>query len=181
MSDQSHSPDNDDFHIIEEDSFDFRSYAVEDYVTLAVFWVLALDVFLQFFSRYVLGNSLAWTEEMARYLLIVVGFLGGAMAVRKCSHIAVEFFYRYMPEAMARLTSILVDLVRIAFFGIGSWITYRLADRTTSMMVSVDVPKSVIYYLVMVGFLMMLLRSIQVAIRHWREGTSELIFYDDEA
>ncbi|RAH38404.1 TRAP transporter small permease [Halomonas sp. SL1] len=180
MSDQSHSPDNDEFHIIEEDSFDFRNHAIEDYVTLAVFWVLAFDVFLQFFSRYVLGNSLAWTEEMARYLLIVVGFLGGAMAVRKSSHIAVEFFYRYMPDAMARVTSTLVDFIRIAFYGIASWITYQLAERTNSMMVSVDVPKSVIYYLVLVGFLMMLLRSIQVAVRHWREGTSELIFTDDE-
>ncbi|MGO2054644.1 MAG: TRAP transporter small permease, partial [Halomonadaceae bacterium] len=79
---------------LDDDSFDIREYAMEDFLTLGIFWLLALDVFLQFFSRYVLGNSIAWTEEMARYLLVMVGFLGSTMAVRKGSHIAVEFFYR---------------------------------------------------------------------------------------
>ena len=66
---------------------------------LAVFWALAVVVFLQFFTRYVLNSSLGWTEEIARYLLIVVTFLGSAMAVRKRSHIAVEFCYRYFGPA----------------------------------------------------------------------------------
>jgi len=126
---------------LDEAPFDPRDYRFEDYVTLAIFWVLALDVFLQFFSRYVLGDSVAWTEEMARYLLILVCFIGGSMAVRRNSHIMVEFFYRYMPPAMGRLLSTLVDMARIVFFAAAAWITYGLAGRTHSMMVSVDIPK----------------------------------------
>ena len=161
--------------ILEEDDFDVRDFAVEDYFTLAIFWVLALDVFLQFFTRYVLGNSIAWTEEMARYLLVMVGFMGGTMAVRKGTHIAVEFFYRYMPSWMARLASTTVDLINIAFFIAMVWITFKLAGRTTSLMTSVDIPKSYLYYIVMLGFLLMLGRAVQTAIRHWRTGTSELL------
>lgn len=172
-------PELESIDAMREDEFDFRDYRFEDYVTLAVFWLLAVDVFLQFFSRYVLGDSIAWTEEMARYLLILVCFLGGAMAVRKNSHIMVEFFYRYMPGAVGRFMSTLVDLVRIVFFAAASWITYGLAARTNSMMVSVDIPKSLLYYAVLAGFLLMLFRAMQVAIRHWREGSSELLFKDD--
>lgn len=171
-------PDHDDAHVfdfVEEDSFEPHDHGPEDYLTLVVFWLLALDVFLQFFTRYVLGNSIAWTEEMARYLLVMVGFLGSTMAVRKGSHIAVEFFYRYMPSRMARLMSTLVDLVNIVFFAAMAWITFKLADRTTAMMTSVDIPKSYLYYIVMLGFLLMLARAVQVAIRHWRSGTSELL------
>ncbi|MGM0782848.1 MAG: TRAP transporter small permease [Pseudomonadota bacterium] len=171
-------PDRDEatvFDFVEEDEFDARDYGLEDYLTLGVFWLLALDVFLQFFSRYVLGNSIAWTEEMARYLLVVVGFLGGTMAVRKGSHIAVEFFYRYMPAWMARTSSTLVDLINVAFFAAMAWITFKLAGRTTSLMASVDIPKSYLYYIVMLGFLLMLARAVQTAIRHWRSGTSELM------
>ncbi len=50
---------------------------------LVIFWVLAFVVFLQFFTRYVLNNSLGWTEEIARFLLIGVTFIGSVMAVRK--------------------------------------------------------------------------------------------------
>ncbi|MCH4563266.1 MULTISPECIES: TRAP transporter small permease [Halomonas] len=163
------------FDFLEEDSFDKRDHGLEDYLTLGIFWLLALDVFLQFFTRYVLGNSIAWTEEMARYLLVMVGFMGGTMAVRKGSHIAVEFFYRYMPSWMARMASTLVDLVNIAFFSAMVWITFKLAGRTSALMTSVDIPKSYLYYIVMLGFVLMLARAVQVAIRHWRSGTSELL------
>ncbi|SDO35004.1 TRAP transporter small permease [Vreelandella arcis] len=160
---------------LDDDAFDIHDYSMEDFLTLGIFWLLALDVFLQFFSRYVLGNSIAWTEEMARYLLVLVGFMGSTMAVRKGSHIAVEFFYRYMSGWLGRFMSTLVDLINIAFFASMSWITFKLADRTSAMMVSVDIPKSWLYYLVMMGFIMMLVRGVQVAIRHWRSGTSELL------
>ncbi|HSP58289.1 MAG TPA: TRAP transporter small permease [Halomonas sp.] len=161
------------FQIEEDDTFEWRDYGIEDYATLAVFWLLALDVFLQFFSRYVLGDSIAWTEEMARYLLVIVGFMGGSMAVRTGTHISVEFFYRYMPGWMARSLVTLVDLVSIAFFAIGAWVTWKLADRTTALMVSVDIPKSYLYYLVMVGFFLMLGRAIQIAFLRWRDRTVE--------
>lgn len=180
MSDGRLPPETGSFNIEDEDSFDFSDYGIEDYVTLAVFWLLSFDVFLQFFTRYVMGNSIAWTEEMARYLLIIVGFLGSTIAVRKGSHIAVEFFYRYMSKAMGRLMSTLVDSIQIVFFIVMSWITYNLAGRTSSLMVSVDVPKSLLYYVVFAAFLLMLVRSIQTALRHWRTGTSELIFTEDE-
>lgn len=171
-------PDRDEapaFDFLEEDSFDARDHGLEDYLTLGIFWLLALDVFLQFFTRYVLGNSIAWTEEMARYLLVMVGFMGGTMAVRKGSHIAVEFFYRYMPFWMARMAWTLVDLINIAFFATMVWITVKLAGRTSALMTSVDIPKSYLYYIVMLGFVLMLVRAVQVAIRHWRSGTSELM------
>ncbi len=180
MPEERATPELEAIDAMREDDFAFRDYGPEDYATLIVFWLLAVDVFLQFFSRYVLGDSIAWTEEMARYLLILVCFLGGAMAVRKNSHIMVEFFYRYMPGAMGRFMSTLVDLVRVLFFAAAAWITYQLAGRTGSMMVSVDIPKSWLYYAVMAGFLLMMLRAAQVAIRHWREGTSELLSSDDD-
>ena len=40
-------------------------YAIEDWITLIVFWLMAGCVFLQFFTRYVLSNSYAWTEVIA--------------------------------------------------------------------------------------------------------------------
>jgi TRAP-type C4-dicarboxylate transport system permease small subunit len=55
---------------------DLSGYCWEDWLTLGVFWLLAFVVFYQFFARYVLSDSAAWTEEIARYLLIVVCFVG---------------------------------------------------------------------------------------------------------
>ena len=62
----------------------------EDWIAFVLFWALAFIVFLQFFTRYILNDSLAWTEEIARYGLMSVVFVGGAVVTRKNTHIAVE-------------------------------------------------------------------------------------------
>src|SRR5581483_10880878 len=98
----------------------------EDWIAFGFFWLLAFVVFLQFFTRYILNDSLAWTEEIARYLLIGVAFIGAGMAVRKNSHIHVEFFYVYLPPRVAHALSTIVDLVRLAFYAYGMWLGWQV-------------------------------------------------------
>ena len=150
-------------------------YSVEDYVSLCIFWVLAAVVFVQFFSRYVLNDSIAWTEEIARYLLIAVAFAGAPIAVRKNSHIHVEFFYRFINRPVARVLSTLVDCVRVIFFAYASIISFKIIKiMHVQYMTSVNVPMSVLYSLVFAGFLLMTLRAVQVLLRHWHQGYSSL-------
>src|SRR4051794_11995797 len=63
---------------VEEDAapVDLSGHTIEDWITFALFWLLCGVVFLQFFTRYALNDSASWTEEIARYLLIFVVFLG---------------------------------------------------------------------------------------------------------
>src|SRR5512138_1834669 len=74
----------------------------EDWLAFVIFWSLAFIVFLQFFTRYVLNDSLSWTEEIARYGLMWVVFIGGAMVTRRNSHIAVELLANILPAGRAR-------------------------------------------------------------------------------
>jgi TRAP-type C4-dicarboxylate transport system permease small subunit len=162
------------FHATDE-RIDLSGYGLEDWFTLAVFWFLALVVFYQFFTRYVLADSAAWTEEIARYLLIVVTFVGAAIGVRRNTHIHVEFIYRYLPAGAGRTLATFVDVVRIAFFAYATYLTGLLIPRMQNLkMTIVDFPMSYIYGLVGAGFLLMTVRAVQVAVRHWRQGWSAL-------
>ncbi|MBJ3776273.1 TRAP transporter small permease [Acuticoccus mangrovi] len=159
----------------EEEEIDLSDLQWDDGIVLVVFWALAGVVFLQFFTRYVLNNSLGWTEEIARFLLIAVTFIGAVMAVRKSSHIAVEILYRWMPRGLRRVLQTIVDLTAVAFYGFLTWCTVQLAGRTFQMMVSIDVPKAYVYWGVAVCFAAMTLYAVLVAIRHLVTGTSRLI------
>ena len=75
----------------------------EDWVAFIIFWTLAIIVFLQFFTRYVLNNSLSWTEEIARYLLMWITFIGAAVAMRRGTHIAVEVALLFLPKPIVRV------------------------------------------------------------------------------
>jgi TRAP-type C4-dicarboxylate transport system permease small subunit len=154
---------------------DLSVYAWEDWVTLAVFWLLAFTVFYQFFTRYVLEDSAAWTEEIARYLLIIVTFLGGSMAVRRNTHIHVEFLYRFLPAPVGRAMSTLVDLIRLGFLGYATWLSVDLVPRMDNLrMTVVDLPMSYVYGFVAAGFTMMTFRAAQITVRHWKRGWSSL-------
>ena len=154
---------------------DLSRYRWEDWVTLAFFWLLGLDVFYQFFTRYVLSDSAAWTEEIARYLLIVVTFLGASMAVRRNAHIQVEFLYMWLPGKVKRVLATVVDLVRILFFAYATWLTVELVPKMQNLQMTViDLPMSYVYVFVGIGFAMMTYRAVQVAWQNWRQGWSVL-------
>jgi TRAP-type C4-dicarboxylate transport system permease small subunit len=157
-----------------DEKVDLRDVNWADVPALVIFWVLAGVVFLQFFTRYVLNDSLGWTEEIARYLLIGVAFVGATIAVRKNTHIYVEFFYRYLPTRLGQGLSTFVDLGRIAFFLAATYITAKLALRTNQKMASIELSKSVVYWVVCVAFAAMTVYAVGVAWRHWRQHTSEL-------
>jgi len=154
---------------------DLSVYRWEDWLTLVMFWLLAFTVFYQFFTRYVLNDSASWTEEIARYFLVVVTFLGASMGVRRNSHIHVEFVYRYLPALVGRALSTFVDLIRIAFLGYASWLAIELVPRMNNLgMTVVDLPMSWVYGFVALGFVLMTYRATQVAVLHWRRGWSVL-------
>ena len=122
-----------------------------------------------------LSDSAAWTEEIARYLLIVVTFVGASMAVRRNTHIHVEFIYRYLPAGVGRALSTFVDVVRIGFFGYVTWLGLELVPKMQNLkMTVVDLPMSYVYGMVTLGLALCCLRSVQVALRHWRQGWSVL-------
>jgi TRAP-type C4-dicarboxylate transport system permease small subunit len=152
----------------------WREFGIEDYVVFFVFWILALDIFVQFFTRYVLNSSLAWTEEVARYLLIAVGFLGGIVAVRKNTHIMVEFLFRFIPPKFGVILTFICDFSRIGFFALLAWICFKLAGKTYQKMVALEIPKSVMYYAVSVCLAAMAVRAVQVLVRHIRQGGSRI-------
>ncbi|MCA1410001.1 TRAP transporter small permease [Bradyrhizobium sp. NBAIM20] len=165
-------------HTFEEEAtpkVDLGVYAFEDWVALAIFWVMALAVFLQFFTRYVLNDSYAWTEEIATYCLIGVVFIGSSMCVRLSRHIQVDLVYRYLPHAVGRVLSTAIDLIRIAFFGYAIklvWVYIQIIGD--EQMTTINLPKDYVYYAVLLGFVLMFARSVQVAIQNWRQGYSVL-------
>ena len=161
--------------ILEEEEIELSDQRWDDSLVLVLFWGLAFVVFLQFFTRYVLNDSIAWTEEVARFMLIGVTFIGAIMATRKQSHIAVEFIYRWIPRTGRKVAQTCIDLVTTGFFIMLAYFSSQIAGRTQQMMVSLEFPKSTVYWIVSAAFVCMALYSAWNTWRHLSTGTSKLI------
>lgn len=161
---------------LHDEAVDLSATIAEGWLALAIFWLLGATVFYQFVTRYVLNDSAAWTEEVSRYLLIGVVFVGATIGVAKNTAIQVDFFYRHLPAAVGRWLARLVDLLRVAFFGACVVLTIEMMDKIGNMtrMTLVDAPMNVVYAVCLFGFAAMTVRSLQVAWIHWKRGYSVL-------
>ena len=164
-------------HTFEEQhpEVDLRAYGFEDWVAFTVFWLMCLAVFLQFFTRYVLNDSFAWTEEIATYCLVAIVFIGAAMCVRLGRHIHVDFLFRYLPTGLARAVATAIDVIRTVFFAYGAYLVWQFMSLIEGeTMTTVNLPKNLVYGAVCIGFLLMFVRSVQVSVENWRRGYSIL-------
>ena len=163
--------DDGEFHAVDE-AIDLTGITFEAWIALGIFWLLGLTVLYQFVTRYVLNDSASWTEEIARYLLIGVVFVGAAIGVAKNNHIQVDFFYRHMPRAMGRALGIAVDVLRTLFFVAAVVMTVQMMLKigNSASMTIIDLPMNLVYGLCLFGFAAMLVRSVQVSLLHWRRG-----------
>ena len=161
--------------LIHEEDEDLTGFQWDDGLVLIVFWALAFVVFLQFFTRYVLNDSLGCTEEIARFLLVTVTFLGVVMAVRRESQIAVELAFRWLSRPMRKALQYFIDIVSIGFYGVMGYLCAQVAARTQQKMVSIDFPKSSIYWFICACFAAMTFYALVAFWRHLRTGSSRLI------
>ncbi len=70
----------------------FRSAVdkVVEWILIFVLGTMTLNVLWQVFTRFILRDPSSYTEELARYLLVWLGLLGGAYAVGKKMHLAID-------------------------------------------------------------------------------------------
>jgi TRAP-type C4-dicarboxylate transport system permease small subunit len=121
---------------------------------------MALGVFF----RYVLNDSLSWTEEIARYGLVYITYLGCATGIRRRSHIRIDLIERVLPARLERPLAILVDLLTFAFLAIMLVLTWRIIDILwASRSTAVQIPMGWVYGALLLGFGLSLIR---LGLRH---------------
>ena len=66
-------------------------------------------------SRYLFVVPAAWTEELARFLLIWIGMFGAAWAYRKGSHLGIDLLANRLGESQKRQLNSLVHVICLLF------------------------------------------------------------------
>jgi TRAP-type C4-dicarboxylate transport system permease small subunit len=159
----------------EEAKVDLSDLNAWDSIVFVVFWILFAVVFLQLFARYVLNDSPGWTEEIARYLLIGVTFIGSVTAMRKGTHIAVEALFKYLSPQRRHQLLLVIDTIVVLFCIFLAVTAAQLSLRTNQFMVTINVSKAVVYWIVCASFVAMALYAGVRLVRRWqRRETDEI-------
>lgn len=93
-------------HVIDE--------SLEEILMVLMLAAMTLIMGCQVFSRYILGVSLSWSEEITRYLFIWSAFLSVSLCTRKCISIKVDQFIKMFPKrgkTIFKITNLTVEFV----------------------------------------------------------------------
>ena len=88
-----------------------------DWVLVGLFCVILVIILVAVSFRYVVNQSLFWSDEVVRYLFVWFTLLGAALVLRDRRHIRVEFFVEHMPNGLRRGVE-LAGLVLILAFNV---------------------------------------------------------------
>jgi TRAP-type C4-dicarboxylate transport system permease small subunit len=138
--------------------------------------VVAGAVFFQVLVRFVLtaagiNISAPWTEELARYTLIWMVFLGAAVGVRHARMIALEFGIRRLPGRVGIPLRYGVMLLSMAFFGLLFWVGLDFVELGRSETSPVlGITRDRVYWAMPVGMALMILNSLALIAETILEG-----------
>jgi TRAP-type C4-dicarboxylate transport system permease small subunit len=84
---------------------------------MVIVGILVLDIVWGVFTRYILGEQAKWTEELARFLLVWVALLGGAVAFGPKGHLGVDYFVGKLDFQARKLVTCIGHLIVLLFAG----------------------------------------------------------------
>jgi C4-dicarboxylate transporter DctM subunit len=83
--------------------------------TITLMAVMVIDVAIQVLYRYVLNDSLAWSDELGRYLFIWCVFMGATMGVKKSLHPSFGSVVQSLPPTARTVVVLLGRVLTIGF------------------------------------------------------------------
>ncbi len=141
-----------------------RGFA-ESFLNVVIGVMLASMVVIVFGNvifRYFLNSAIAWSEEVSRFMLIWLSFLGAVIAFMKNEHLGLDLLVKYLPPIASRALVVLADvLVIIALFFMTKGGIEMTVDSFASGWVSsaVPIPYGYVYAIAPISSGLMLLDS----------------------
>ncbi|WP_080874071.1 TRAP transporter small permease [Oceanobacillus timonensis] len=133
----------------------------EEYILVFLSAFTVIIIFMQVVMRYIFGNSLAWSEEIARYAFIWLIYIGVSYGVKRNKHLGVDalsmLFQRKGKLIIAMIANIsfLIFAVVMTYFGID------IVARVSRTSAALQIPLFWVYLAPVVGMLLTSIRLLQ--------------------
>ena len=127
-----------------------------------------LLVFSQVVMRYAFGNSLAWSEELARYLFIWQIWIGASYAAKQNAHLRITIIRNWLSRSAQKKLEFIVVVIWITFAVYIARNGYTLVERVgrfNQLSSAMRMPMMYAHLAVPVGFSLMIVRLIENSIK----------------
>ncbi|RFU70503.1 TRAP transporter small permease [Peribacillus saganii] len=116
----------------------------------------------------VMGSGLTWSEELIRYFLIWVTFVGMSTCARDNEHMSIEFIPQMLKGTAQKIVLAIIYAVGLVFSILLIWYSYQLVNfslQTGQVTSGLGIPISVIYFIIPISGILVAIRYLQQLIK----------------
>ncbi len=133
--------------------------------------VMFFTVMLGVFSRYIMSRPFVWSDELSRYLMIYMVFLGGTVSFRAEKHPSLTFLIDKLPTRWRFVWDSIIDLLLLLVLFLlvfGGWemVTNKPIGRTPALRIKY----SWIYLAIPLGSVCMFSETVMRIIRRIKKN-----------
>lgn len=138
---------------------DIVNFLVEHVIAILM-GLMTVVVFLQVVFRLVSG-SLPWSEELARYTMIFMVYLGASVGVKMKNHISIEFVANQLPGKGRTIVDIISSLLMLVCFVVIIHFGMNVV-KVTMMQKSpvLRIKMGYVYFSIVLGGILMCLQTV---------------------
>lgn len=124
---------------------------------ILILGAMSILVFANVSLRYLTNFSITWSEEVARYLMIWMTFIGAGLVLRFGGHVAITNAQDAMPTPVQRILRIAIAILLFAFFAVMLWMGYEYMGRTQAQLTpATRISFSYVYAAMPIGFILLI-------------------------
>jgi TRAP-type C4-dicarboxylate transport system permease small subunit len=137
--------------------------AANRWTIIAILAAMAAMVFANVAVRFTTGVSILWVEEVSRYLMIWLTFLGGGLVLRYGGHVGIDTLQEALPRKATAIRGAIVVLLAgffVFMVAVGVRYAWLAREQTTPVL---GIPVGAVYLAIPIGFGLLLAHLVLMA------------------
>ncbi len=136
--------------------------------------IIVCTVTVEVVLRYLFGLSLIFTEELSRYLMVWIVFLGSAIAIRDGSHIKITVLVKHFSHKTQQVLSLIAYTLTAFFLVIISVEGIKiLPQQLYQMCITMNISLFYFYLAIPIGSVLMIIFLLPYIVEVFRGKVSE--------
>lgn len=141
---------------------------LEEFISGVLLMIISVAVFIQVVNRYLIGASIPWTEELARYSFLWITFIGVSLGVKRNSHLSVDIIKNFLGKIPNNILSLVIHLIFLIFCIVVAVIGFKVVGQMMEYgqrSPALGIEMGYVYLCVPVGLTLTSIRIVQKVAR----------------
>jgi len=145
---------------------------IETCTSVAAMLIMTVSIFMQVIFRYMIQSALPWSEELARYAMIYLTFIGVSAGTKSGAHFSVTAIVDVLPAKLRKYVNMAEHTISTVLFSVYLIMSAQMVMSiysTHQLTPAMQLPIFIIYLSLPLGFAGTIFRYIQILVNDIRD------------